>query len=370
GYAEPYFLDTRSSKGIDLFAKQTLPSSYLSYGTESLGGTLKWGLPLREDLSFQLRYSAYTQKITLPSYLNDCNNINPDNVNTFPTPSAEAAAPLGTYGSVATPDTNCFAYGQASLPVRVELANGSYLTSMFGYGLSYNTLDNNKAPTSGVYVSFGQDFAGAGGDVAYLRSTADMRSYYEVVTDLVNIVHLQAGDMIGLSKCPTGECPSSDGYVRMLDDFKMGPNLVRGFQPAGIGPRDITPGTTGDNIGGTMYWGASLEYQYPFYFLPKDTGFRGAVFVDSGSVWGYKGETQSPATGEINGTITPAPPATPFVCQCGMQYADDASLRASVGASIIWDSPFGPLRFDFAYPFLKKWYDRTQFFAFGGGAQF
>jgi outer membrane protein insertion porin family len=241
---------------------------------------------------------------------------------------------------------------------------------MFGYGLSYNTLDNNKAPTSGVYVSFGQDFAGAGGDVAYLRSTVDMRSYYEVVTDLVSIVHLQAGDMIGLSKCPTGECDSSDGYVRMLDDFKMGPNLVRGFQPAGIGPRDITPGTTGDNIGGTMYWGASLEYQYPFYFLPKDTGFRGAVFVDTGSVWGYKGETQSPATGEINGTVVPTLPATPFVCQCGMQYADDASVRASVGASIIWDSPFGPLRFDFAYPFLKKWYDRTQFFAFGGGAQF
>jgi outer membrane protein insertion porin family len=377
GYAEPYFLDTRSSMGIDLFAKQTLASSYLSYGTESLGGTLKWGLPLREDLSFQLRYSAYTQKITLPSYLNDCNNINPDFANTFPTPGAiNAATASGVIGAAypaynpAAP-VNCYAYGQASLPVRVELANGSYLTSMFGYGLSYNTLDNNKAPTSGVYVSFGQDIAGAGGDVAYLRSTVDMRSYYEVVTDLVSIVHLQAGDMIGLSKCPTGECSSSDGYVRMLDDFKMGPNLVRGFQPAGIGPRDITPGTTGDNIGGTMYWGASLEYQYPFYFLPKDTGFRGAVFVDSGSVWGYKGETQSPATGEINGTVVAAgPPPTPFVCQCGMQYADDASVRASVGASIIWDSPFGPLRFDFAYPFLKKYYDRTQFFAFGGGAQF
>ena len=77
----------------------------------------------------------------------------------------------------------------------------------------------------------------------------------------------------------------------MLDDFKMGPNLVRGFAPAGIGPRDITPGTANDAIGGTNYWGASLEFQYPFYFLPKDSGFRGAVFVDAGSVWGYKGET-------------------------------------------------------------------------------
>ncbi|MGA8077740.1 MAG: BamA/TamA family outer membrane protein, partial [Xanthobacteraceae bacterium] len=115
--------------------------------------------------------------------------------------------------------------------------------------------------------------------------------------------------------------------------------------------------------------GASLEFQYPFYFLPKDAGFRGAVFIDSGSVWGYKGETSSPATGEINGLVTPVPPPA-FVCQCGMQYADDASVRLSAGASVIWASPFGPLRFDFAYPILKKSYDRTQFFAFGGGAQF
>src|ERR1700680_822311 len=107
--------------------------------------------------------------------------------------------------------------------------------------------------------------------------------------------------------------------VRMLDDFKMGPNLVRGFQPAGLGPRDITPGTTGDNIGGTLSWGASLEFQYPFYFLPKDAGFRGALFVDAGSVWGYKAETQSPATGEINGVITTngVPPGNSFICQCG-----------------------------------------------------
>jgi outer membrane protein insertion porin family len=50
-FAEPYFLDQRASRGIDLFAKETrLASSYLSYGTESYGGTLKWGVPLREDL--------------------------------------------------------------------------------------------------------------------------------------------------------------------------------------------------------------------------------------------------------------------------------------------------------------------------------
>ena len=366
-YAEPYILDSRSSMGLNLFAKETIANTYLSYGTESYGGTIKWGLPLREDFAVQLRYSAYEQKITLPGYLNDCNNINPDFASTFPTPAAIAATavPGAAYPGYAAAvaagtQNNCFITGQASLPVRVELAKGAYLTSALGYGFSYNTLDNNKNPTNGVYLNFGQDFAGIGGDVAYMRSSIDVRTYYEVVTDLIGIVHLQGGNMIGLE---------GQG-VRMLDDFKMGPNLVRGFQPAGLGPRDITPGTTNDNIGGTSYWGASLEFQYPLYFLPKDTGFRGAIFVDTGSVWGYKGETTSPATGEINGLVPAAPPNTPFPCQCGMIFADNAAVRASAGGSIIWDSPFGPLRFDFAYPLLKQGYDRTQFFAFGGGAHF
>ena len=159
--------------------------------------------------------------------------------------------------------------------------------------------------------------------------------------------------------------------------------MSRGPMPAGWKPRDLTPGTSNDALGGTMYWGASFEMQYPLYFLPKDSGFRGAIFVDSGSVWGYRGETSDPATGEINGIVTgtfpgdpkqspPLPPAGPskFFCQCAMQFADSPAVRASAGASIIWDSPFGPLRFDFAYPFLKQSYDRTQFFSFGGGTKF
>lgn len=394
-FVEPYFLDERIGAGIDLFAKQTLANNYYSYGTESIGGTLKFGFPIREDFSVQLRYSLYTQSIQLPAYLDDCNNINPDFVNTFPTPAAVNAANTNAVGGAAGayPGTNggansyaansaagiqttCSAYGQASLPIRVELANGATLTSAVGYGLVYSTLDNNKNPTSGVNLNWGQDFAGVGGDVSYMRSVVDFHSYYEPVSDLVSSVHLQAGNILGLGT----------DTVRMLDDFKMGPNLVRGFQPAGIGPRDVTLSPygygTGDEIGGTMYWGASLELQYPLYFMPKDSGFTGAMFVDSGSVWGYKGETSNLATGEISGLVQanggsficagPPPQPQPGAkgSGCEMLYTDDASVRLSAGVSLIWNSPFGPLRFDLAYPILKQWYDRTQYFQFGGGTHF
>ena len=37
---------------------------------------------------------------------------------------------------------------------------------------------------------------------------------------------------------------------------------------------------------------------------------------------------------------------------------------------LIWQSPFGPLRFDYAVPLSKGKYDRTQEFRFGGGTTF
>jgi outer membrane protein insertion porin family len=387
-FVEPYFLDQRISAGIDLFARETLASPYLSYGTTTYGTNLKLGIPLREDITFQLRYSIYWQQITLTSTLDDCNNINPNFSTTFPTPNAinatvppGAAYPAYAAALAGTGQSNCFfntagsssPIYESSLPVRVETGYGIQLTSLAGYGLVYNTLDNNKHPTNGLLINFGQDFAGLGGSSAFIRSVVDFRAYYEVISDLVALLHLQGGDIVGLNQCPiTNTCVSNNGYVSLLNDFKMGPNLVRGFQPAGFGPRDVTVAAADDALGGTMYWGASLEFQYPFFFLPKDTGLRGAVFVDSGSEWGYRAETSSPATGEVNGLITPTAPNGPaFVCNnCALQYEDTAAPRVSVGASVIWDSPFGPLRFDFAYPILKQPYDRTQWFQFGGGARF
>jgi len=359
-FIEPYFLDQRIGAGLDLFAKQTLPNTYFSYGTESIGGTLKFGIPLREDFSVQVRYSLYTQSIQLPSILNDCNNFSTD-------PTVWTPAFLAANGMAPTP-TNCLLYGQASLPIRVELSQGATLTSMVGYGLIYNTLDNNKDPTSGVALNFGQDFAGIGGDTRYMRSTVDFRAYYEPVSDLVSLVHLQAGNILGIGT----------DTVRMLDDFKMGPNLVRGFQPAGIGPRDVTNYLfgygTGDALGGTKYWGASFELQMPFWFLPKEVGLKGAVYADAGGLWDYQGPTNNFGTAEVNvpGCTRPTNfPQVPSAGTClGLQYNGANVIRTSVGVGLVWASPFGPLRFDYAIPLTKGQNDRVQEFRFGGGTSF
>lgn len=315
-FVEPYLLDYRVALGLDLYQRTQLPNQYIQYGTKTLGFSPRLGFQLREDLSLQLRYSLYRQEITLPDTLLD-------------------------------PHTTT-----VSLPVLMELNQGAALTSMVGYTLTYNTLDNNKNPTDGLLVDWKQDFAGVGGDVSYLKSAIDAKYYTPLVSDIVGIIHLQGGIM--------NKVGSKD--LRMLDMFQMGPNLVRGFAPNGIGPRDISLWNSygfGDALGGTQYWGASVELQMPFWFLPKEVGLKGAIYADAGQLSSYKG----PLAGQLLPTDQPNGLR-------GFNPYDDSTVRTSVGVGLIWQSPFGPLRFDYAVPITKGKYDRVQEFRFGGGTTF
>ncbi len=368
-YIDPYVLDYRVALGLDGYYREQLPNSYISYGTKTIGFSPRLGFQLREDTSLQLRYSIYKQDITLPSYLANCNNNPGNGLLAFnPTPAwvnlngAAAANALGAFDATGL-GLWCYSDGEASLPIRKELQSGSTLTSAVGYTLNYNTLDNNKNPTDGLLVDWRQDFAGVGGDVTYLKSQVDVKYYTPLVSDIVGLVHLQSGM---LNKVGSNE-------LRMLDHFQMGPNLVRGFAPNGIGPRDINPYGTRDALGGTKYWGASFELQMPFWFLPKEVGLKGAVYADAGGLWDYQGPTNWLATGEVNvpGCIRPTvtPVATPGTC-LGLQYDEQNKVRSSVGVGLVWASPFGPLRFDYAIPLSKGQFDRVQQFKFGGGTSF
>ncbi|MCC8958545.1 outer membrane protein assembly factor BamA [Bradyrhizobium sp. Pear77] len=364
-FVEPYLLDYRVALGLDFYQRQQLSNSYIAYGTKTLGFSPRLGFSLREDLSLQLRYSIYQQEITLPSTLNNCNN-NPflaDGVTPNPAFNPSPAyANLNGISLVSTNGLGCYSDGEASLPVRKELAGGKTLTSALGYTLNYNTLDNNKNPTDGLIIDFKQDFAGVGGDVSYIKSAIDAKYYTPLVSDIVGVIHAQGGI---LNKLGTQD-------LRMLDHFQMGPNLVRGFAPNGIGPRDINPYGTMDAIGGTKYWGVSAELQMPFWFLPKEVGLKGAVYADAGGLYDYQGPTSWAATGEVNtpGCVRPTNnPPSPGTC-LGLSFDDSKVVRTSVGVGLIWQSPFGPLRFDYAVPLTKGAYDRVQEFRFGGGTTF
>lgn len=128
----------------------------------------------------------------------------------------------------------------------------------------------------------------------------------------------------------------SEGNNRAIDRFILGPNIMRGFEPGGIGPRDAN---NGDALGGNMFLSARFEAEFPLG-LPEEYGIRGAVFYDVGNLWDLSDVN-------LNG---------------GSVQGEDGSFRHVLGLSILWDTPIGPLRFNFTDAIKKEDFDRDQSF--------
>ena len=298
--SEPYFLGSRVSAGIELYGRQNQASPYQSYGSDIYGATMQFGTPLTEQIGVQYRYSLYNQNVTLD-------------------PTSLAAAP--------------------SLPIQQAALAGPQLVSSIGDAVTYNTLDNTKNPTSGINSQLKQDLAGLGGDVKFLRTTEDLRSYHPINDDVVSLVRAQGGYVTGWG----GQ------QVPLLNSFFGGPTMVRGFAPNGFGPRDLAPGTTTDNVGGSMYWATTAELQSNIPGVPQEYGLKASAFVDAGSVFRYSGPTAFPGSAQ------------------SLQVANNNIVRSSVGVGLTWASPFGALTVNYAVPLTKAAYDVVQPLSFTAG---
>jgi outer membrane protein insertion porin family len=299
-FTDPYLLGPRVSGGIDLFGHQSFANTNQSYDSSLYGAKFSVGTPITENLGVSWNYSIYNQGLSLDP-----------------------------------------AMGTASLPIQQAAAKGSYWVSSIGNGVTYSTLDNAKSPTTGLRIQTNNEFAGLGGAAQFAKTTEDARYYHPIIGDVVGMVRAQSGYAT----------PWGGQQLPLLDGFFGGPQLVRGFAPNGFGPRDITPGTTMDNIGGNAYWTTSAELQAPVPFVPADAGLKVAVFSDTGSLWATSASGVSALA-----SMTPA-----------QQIANSTAIRASVGGSLIWDSMFGPIRVDYAYPIAKQSYDVTQRLQFSAG---
>jgi outer membrane protein insertion porin family len=209
-----------------------------------------------------------------------------------------------------------------SLPIP---ADGLFNKAWVGYTLTYNGLDDVKKPREGLYATFTQQYVGW--DHNYLKTEARARYFMPVLDDsgIVASVRGQAGLLTSLN----------DSSISPFETFRPGASLVRGFEGRGIGPRHPV---SQELLGSTAYAGISAEVEFPIPVLPDNFGVTGAVWADAAWIDGFGGDV-TPLAGSI-----------------------DDPLKASVGASIIWDSPFGPLRGDFAYVLNKATLDRTQVF--------
>lgn len=279
GITDPYFLGYNLEAGLDLFrVRSTRLSNFIS---ASNGVSPHIAYAITEHLSQTL---AYTLKDDHISHI--------------------------------SPGSSTFINQQA----------GKFVTSALGQTLTYDRRDSRIDPTSGYAVSLSNTYAGLGGKkVNYLKNSIGISWFYSPIEDVILNIRGSIGDIEKAGKNP----------IRIVDSILLGADTFRGFEYAGIGPRDKT---TGDPLGGTRFWTGTIETLFPIG-LPTEFGIKGAIFTDFGTTW--------------------KPGVT------GPQVVDKRTIRASVGVGLSWTSPFGPLKIDYAIPVKKQKFDQTQRFLFG-----
>jgi len=289
-FTEPYFLDRNLSAGVDLFRVETDNQDLSSYNTDSTGMTLRLGYPLSEQLRQRLNYSFHD-----------------DTISSVPS--------------------------NASLFILDQ--QGTTTTSSVGQELDLDTRDSKLDPTLGYITHLNTDLAGVGGSRKWVKVRLGGTQYYPLAEKWILSGTGEVGQIWGL-----------DGQTTKINErFFLGGDTLRGFEYAGIGPRDITS-VNDDALGGDRFVRGSLELATPTP-APPEFGLTGHFFVDAG-ILGRNDE-----------------PAIP-----GDTFVNDDSLHVSSGVGVTWASPFGPVRLDFAEPIIYKSFDKIEHIHFSFGSKF
>ena len=207
-----------------------------------------------------------------------------------------------------------------------DIAAGPQISSALGYQYTYDTRTTGIDTDRGFLFQFGQDFAGVGGDSEYIKTTAKAIAQRKIFNEEVTLrATLEAGGLSWVS-----------GTNRAADRFIISSQTFRGFETGGIGPRD---GVNGDALGGNLFVVARFEAEFPLG-LPEEYGITGALFYDVANLW----DLSDVNTG---GTAVDG---------------ESGAFRHVIGFGILWETPVGPLRFNFTEAIKKEDYDIEQTF--------
>jgi outer membrane protein insertion porin family len=303
GFTEPRFMGRDLGAGVDLYSYRYDLTDFSSYKTVTIGANLRLSFPLTLNSRLSTRYTLRQEDVQIDDLYCD---------------------PTSIYYSL----SYCS-------------QRGKYLTSLVGYTYLYDRRNDPINPTRGYRFDFSQDLAGLGGDVNFLSTETTGGWWHGFSKDFILSATGQAGYITGWG----------GDTVRINSRFYKGGNTFRGFEVAGIGPRDTNNGRT-DALGGRLYAIGTVELTVPT-FLPEQYGIKAALFTDFGTLGMLDDKDKMKADGTRD----------PFIY-------DDLSLRASAGLSIFWRSPMGPIRFDFSQVLAKEDYDKTETFRFSTSTRF
>lgn len=284
-FTEPHFLNRDISAGIDLFHTTRDFQDESSFDQRRTGAGFHFGYPLSERWRQSWRY-RYER--------NDIRDVDSD------------------------------------ASIFIQLQEGERDTSAISQRLTYDARDSSILPTSGYNFWLNTELAGLGGDAQYVSARTGASYYYPLFDNVILNVLGEAGGIEGYG----GE------KVQINERFFIGGPTLRGFEDAGIGPRDAT---TDDSLGGNYFYRGTVEASFPLG-LPEELGILGHLFSDAGSLF------------DTDDT--------------GLGLDEGSDIRVSVGAGISWRSPFGPVRLDFAAPVVSENFDEEEVFRFNFGTRF
>ena len=303
-FGEPAFLGRDLGFRFSLW-KRTTDQDNVKFNTDSAGLMAAIDFPTSQNGRVSLRYrltrSAMTDVVPIPGP-GECDDDD---------------------GDATLPNCNT-----GSSPILWEEAEmGRLITSAIGYEYSYDSRRERIDPRTAWKFRIGQDFGGIGGDV------------HSVVTSLYAGVESNAWreEIKLLAEVEAGAVHMRNNEISRYIDRYAG-SQVRGFEPSGYGPRDLEAPNQ-DALGGNYYWVARAEAQFPLG-LPEEYGIKGGLFADVGSVWGLQNVTGAG----------------------GVIVDDGMKMRATIGAALFWETPIGPLRFNFTKAVRKEDYDMEQNF--------
>ncbi|MGI9389060.1 MAG: outer membrane protein assembly factor BamA [Boseongicola sp.] len=310
GFSERNFLGRGQAVSVRIESGAENSDSILSFREPAfLGNDLTFGLALRhlttdfDSAAYETRVSSFRPSLGFPVSEN---------------------GRLFTFYEVASEDVFNVSLGASPILLAEE---GELWRSSVGYSYTLDLLRGGLNPNRGVSFTFGQEFAGLGGDTEYIKTTGMIVARRDIMNEEVTLRAILEGGIIG---------SIGGGGSRVSDRFFLSSNQLRGFSSRGVGPRD-TGAVISDVLGGNKFISARFEADFPLG-LPEEYGITGGVFLDFGSLW------------DLDDTA-------------GVAVVDDGfELRSSIGFSIFWTTPVGPLRLNFATPIKDNPLDEEQSF--------
>ena len=232
---------------------------------------------------------------------------------------------LSVRGSVSA--TEMLNPGNIGTIVAAEVARGRLDDAGFGFTYRYDTRGVGLDPSSGIAVIYNQDFGGVAGDKGtFSKSTIRTIGERAILNE----------DIVLRGSLEAGLLHHTDANSRVTDRFFLPATVLRGFEFAGMGPRQRV-GTINDALGGNKYTVAKFEVDFPLG-LPEEYGMSGGAYYHAGNLW------DTGAGGDD------------FISY------DEGAWRHVVGATLYWTTPIGPLRFDFTRALKKETHDEERTF--------